>query len=198
MATALLVIDVQKDFVEGGSLAVPGGNEVAQRIDEHIRKRGVLYKKIVATKDWHNREGDNGHHFSATPDYVDTWPAHCIASSTGAEFAHLDPRRFHDIFHKGWNEPAYSGFQGVSVYNRTSTLGGYLGIYGIDHVEVAGIATDYCVKATVLDALNLGYKVTVLADLTAAVGDKQAALDEMESAGAQIRSSVLKRFPIRL
>lgn len=190
MSKALVVVDVQKDFVEGGSLAVEGGLNVAYAVHEYMNAQKGRYKKIVATKDWHNREGDNGHHFSDTPDYVDTWPAHCIASSTGAEFANgLDAIHFDDIFHKGWDAPAYSGFQGKSVHNSTTSLHGYLAAYGMSEIDVCGIASTHCVKQTVLDALDKGYIVRVLSTLSVGVGGEDAhkqALAEMKAAGATI------------
>lgn len=192
MTRALVVVDAQKDFVEGGSLAVEGGLEVAQNIhalmlDEKTKR---YYKRIVATKDWHNREGDNGGHFHNSPDYADTWPGHCVAGTTGAEFAGgLSGLDFDDIFHKGWNEPAYSGFQGISSRNMTTSLDSYLKTYGVEEIHVCGIASTHCVKATVLDALDKGYTVKVLSQLTAGVGgyeNHQRALKEMEVAGATI------------
>lgn len=190
MSKALLVVDVQRDFVEGGSLAVDGGLRVAKFTHELIRNNRKDYKKIVATKDWHNRVGTNNFHFSNTPDFVDTWPAHCIAGSTGAEFAgRLDGLMFDDVFHKGWNVPAYSGFQGISVRNNTTSLHAYLSAYGLIELDVCGIASTHCVLATVKDALDKGYIVRVLSDLTVGVGGPEAnerALKEMEALGATI------------
>lgn len=189
MSRALVVVDVQRDFVEGGSLAVEGGLAVAHGIHELIEKGSakIYYNRIVATKDWHNRNGDNGGHFHSEPDFVDNWPGHCVAGSTGAEFANgLNPLVFDDVFHKGWNEPAYSGFQGNSVRHADLSLDDYLRSYGIDEVDVCGIATDYCVAQTVMDALDRGYKVRVLSELTAAVGDQKDALAVLRAAGAEI------------
>jgi nicotinamidase/pyrazinamidase len=117
MSKALVVVDVQGDFVEGGSLAVEGGLRVAGSIHSLITGGGRRdYKKVVATKDWHNPQTNNGGHFHASPDYVDSWPAHCIANTDGARFANgLDAIHFDDEFHKGWDAPAYSGFQGRSA-----------------------------------------------------------------------------------
>ncbi len=193
MYNGLVVVDVQKDFVEGGSLAVEGGLAVAHGIHDYIQLRKGNYRKIVATKDWHNREGDNGGHFHASPDFVDTWPDHCVAGTGGAEFAgNLHGLLFDDVFHKGWNAPAYSGFEALSVRNNTTSLGAYLQVYGVYHIDVVGIASTHCVKATVLDALDRGFDVSVLSDLTVGVnvdGTGQAhldALDEMRAAGAEI------------
>lgn len=193
MATALIVVDVQRDFCEGGSLPVAGGLEVARKIDTYIHDRGFFFKKILATKEAHKKGSTNGGHFSEKPDYIDTWPAHCVVNTPGAEFAGgLSPRQFHDIFEKGIDEPAYSGFQGKSMYNKTSTLKGYLGLYGIRSITVVGIASTHCVKATVLDALRYGLEVEVIEDLTVGVdvdgtGDAhRAAIEEMRAAGAKI------------
>lgn len=184
MSRTLVVVDVEVDFCEGGSLPVAGGSAVAHEIRDYIRLI-TIYNKVVATKDWHNHEGDNNSHFSDTPDFIDTWPAHCIANTPGSDFAPgLDPLMFDAVFHKGWNEPAYSGFQGVDPH-RTS-LEDYLRTVGTLELDVCGIATDYCVQATVLDALDKGFTVRVLSSLTVAVGDKQTALDTMEAAGAVI------------
>lgn len=188
MFKGLIVVDVQRDFVEGGSLAVEGGLSVAHGVGDLLasNKRGN-YKKVVATKDWHKTFTTNGNHFSDNPDYVDTWPVHCVEYTDGSRFAgHLSHRLFDDLFLKGQNKPAYSGFEGVSAYNKTTVLGNYLGFYAIEEVDICGIATDYCVKATVLDALVRNLKVNVIADLTVAVGDKDAALAAMEEAGAKI------------
>lgn len=184
MSKALVVVDVQRDFCEGGSLAVNGGLEVANDIFELIMDDGWI-DRVVATMDWHNPEGTNGDHFSDEPDYVSTWPAHCVAGTYGADLASpLSRALFDDVFAKGQDVPAYSGFQGFSV-NR-EYLEPWLHARDIDDLWVCGVATDYCVKATVFDALDKGFKVSVLSDLTVAVGDKQAALDEMEAKGAVI------------
>lgn len=182
---ALVVVDEQNTFCEGGELPVTGGKKVAYDTHDYITMRRdigipyVAYKRIVATKDWHNREGDNGGHF-------EEWPGHGIAGSHGAELAApLVGYNFDEIFHKGWNAPAFSGFQGEGVRNHQS-LDEYLTAEGIDEIDVCGIATDHCVEATVLDGIRLGYKVNVLSALTVAVGSKQDALDRMEEAGAVI------------
>ncbi len=191
MSKALIVVDVQNDFVEGGSLAVEGGHDVATNIHRLITNPDtkVYYRRILATKDWHNPEGDNGGHFHNPPDYVDTWPGHCVAHSDGARFANgLDALHFDDEFHKGWDEPAYSGFQGNSVRTH-EPLEDALRLYGITDLDICGIASTHCVKATVLDALNLGFNVRVLSALSVGVGGPEAhgvALEEMAAAGAII------------
>lgn len=190
MSRALIVVDVQKDFCEGGSLAVEGGLAVSHGIHDLINEGGkIYYNRIVATKDWHNSFGTNNFHFSDEPDYVDTWPPHCIAGSTGAEFANgLNALQFDETFHKGWNQPAYSGFEAEGVAHHQS-LDTYLRTYGIDELDICGIASTHCVKATVLDALDKGYTVRVLSNLSVGVGGDDAhltALHEMQAAGATI------------
>jgi nicotinamidase/pyrazinamidase len=187
MSNALVVVDVQNDFCEGGSLAVEGGLYVAKWIAQEIATAGPFYGLRVATKDWHNGSTDNGEHFADAPDFKDTWPAHCVANGPGSDFAHpLHPLLFDGVFHKGWDEPAYSGFQGHSASHPNDSLEDFLRFRGVKTLYVCGIATDYCVRATVLDALDRGFNVVVLSDLTVAVGDKRLALKEMESAGALI------------
>lgn len=192
MSRALIVVDVQKDFCEGGSLAVEGGSEVSHRVHDLIENQGarVYYKRIVATKDWHNPLSDNDGHFHESPDFSDTWPAHCAASTTGAEYANgLNALQFDDEFHKGWDKAAYSGFEGYSARHMELCLDDYLRMHGIEEVDVCGIASTHCVKATVLDALDKGYTVRVLSNLSVGVGGydaHQRALKEMELAGAII------------
>lgn len=184
--TAFICVDTQNDFCEGGSLAVEGGRQVATDILNFIAKEsGKMFSYSLATKDWH-LNGPNHGHISPTPDFKDTWPAHCIGGSHGSNFrGPLNGEVFQDVFKKGRGVPAYSGFQGVG--SRTNLLlEEYLREREVDTLMVAGIATDYCVKATVLDGLDKGFNVTVVSDLTVAVGDKDAALLEMAIAGAII------------
>jgi nicotinamidase/pyrazinamidase len=163
MTTALIVVDVQNDFTEGGSLAVTGGGHVANAISVHMREHA--YDHIVATRDWH---GENpGEHFSADPDYRDTWPVHCRANSEGANFHEwLETAYIEAIFDKGLDRAAYSGFEGT---DGDTSLHDWLQSRGVNTVDIVGIATDYCVRATALDAVRLGYKTQVLLNLTAAV-----------------------------
>ena len=180
--TALLVVDVQVDFCEGGSLAVPGGAAVARRLSEHLDARHDEYALVVATRDHHVNPGS---HFSQTPDYVDTWPPHCVAGTKGAELhPELDREWIDVVVDKGAHEAAYSGFEGRAPDGRT--LAEVLAGAGVGSVAVAGIATDYCVKATALSALEEGLQVRVLADLCAAVSEDTGAeaLAELEEAGA--------------
>ncbi len=179
---ALIVVDVQNDFCEGGSLAVEGGAAVAAAISGHLRT--ATYDHVVATRDHHV---DPGAHFSATPDYVDTWPPHCIAGTPGAELHPKIAALEGPVVEKGTRQDAdaYSGFQATSLTDLLRDA-------GVKRVLVGGLATDVCVKATVLDALAAGFETTVLADAVAAVdveeGDGDRALDEMVRAGATIET----------
>jgi nicotinamidase/pyrazinamidase len=161
---ALVVVDVQNDFCEGGSLAVAGGAAVATAISAYLADNPG-YDVVVATRDAHI---DPGAHFSAAPDYVDSWPVHCVVGTEGAALhPNLTWRDFAGIFDKGNYAAAYSGFEGRDADGRT--LDEVLAAAGVTDVDVCGIATDYCVNATALDAATLGYVTTVLVDLTAAV-----------------------------
>jgi nicotinamidase/pyrazinamidase len=178
---ALLVVDVQNDFCEGGSLAVEGGAEVARRISGYLRDHGDEYDVVVATRDWHE---DPGAHFSAAPDYRDSWPPHCVAGTTGAEFhAGLDTSRVDAVVSKGHRSAAYSGFEGCD--DLEAELAVLLSRRGVDEVDVCGIATDYCVRATALDAAALGLRTRVLLDLCAGVGPDTTAraLADLAAAG---------------
>jgi len=161
--TALIVVDVQNDFCEGGSLPVAGGAEVAAAISAHLAASG--YDHVVATRDHHV---DPGAHFSEEPDFVTSWPPHCRAGTAGASFhPNLDVAPIEAVFSKGEHTAAYSGFEGTTPDGRT--LAEWLRDHGVDTVEVAGIATDHCVRATALDAAREGFATTVLLDLTAGV-----------------------------
>jgi nicotinamidase/pyrazinamidase len=185
---ALIIVDVQNDFCEGGSLAVAGGAAVAQRVSEHVVQHAADYDHVVATADWHI---DPGPHFSDTPDYVDSWPVHCVADSEGADFhPHLTTALHHveAVFRKGEHAAAYSGFEGHSDDGEGSSLAAWLREHEVGQVEVVGIATDHCVRATALDARREGFDTTVLLDLTAGVArpTTEAALHEMDEAGIRL------------
>ncbi len=161
---ALVVVDVQNDFCEGGSLAVAGGARAATLISDYLRTEPG-YDVVVATRDAHIDPGD---HFSATPDFVDSWPPHCVVGTAGQDLhPNLTYTGFDSVFDKGNFEAAYSGFEGTDSDGHG--LDEYLASHGVTDVDVCGIATDYCVRATALDAATLGYVTTVLTDLTAAV-----------------------------
>jgi nicotinamidase/pyrazinamidase len=162
----LLVVDVQNDFCEGGSLAVDGGAAVAGRIGELLGTEAQRdYAAVVATRDHHV---DPGSHFSSEPDFVDSWPPHCVVGTEGADLhPALQPRSFDAVFHKGEHAAAYSGFEGTDDSGKS--LADWLAERSIDEVDVCGIATDYCVRATALDAAAAGLRTRVLLGLTAAV-----------------------------
>ncbi|GAA2289580.1 isochorismatase family protein [Nonomuraea roseoviolacea subsp. roseoviolacea] len=179
MGTALILVDVQNDFCEGGSLAVAGGSEVAAAITRHVADHP--YDHVVATRDYHV---DPGAHFSESPDYVDSWPHHCVAGTPGADFhPALDVAAVEEVFSKGARAAAYSGFEGAS--GDGVSLAEWLTEHGVHEVDVAGLTTDYCVRFTALDAVKHGLAVRVLLDLTAGVsrGTTDVALAEMEAAG---------------
>src|SRR5215208_288295 len=183
MTRALLVIDVQNDFCEGGSLAVAGGADVAAAISEHARTAAGDYAHVVATRDAHV---DPGGHFHAAPDFVDSWPAHCVAGTDGAELhPRLDRGPIEAVFDKGEYAAAYSGFEARS---EGTPLADWLRARGVDAVDVVGIATDHCVRATALDAAAEGFRTRVLLNLTAGVaeGTTEAALDQLRTAGVDL------------
>jgi nicotinamidase/pyrazinamidase len=180
---ALIIVDVQNDFCEGGSLAVTGGAAVAAGISLVLDKAGARWDHVVATKDWHI---DPGAHFSDHPDYRDSWPAHCVVGSTGADFhPELATGRVEAVFHKGEHKAAYSGFEGHTESGET--LAAWLRARDVTEVELVGIATDHCVRATALDAKAEGFATTVLLELTAGVSaaTTAAALEELASAAIE-------------
>jgi nicotinamidase/pyrazinamidase len=183
VANALIVVDVQNDFCEGGSLPVAGGAAVAAAISAHLARGG--YDHVVATRDYHI---DPGAHFSATPDFVTSWPVHCVTGTPGASFhPSLDIDRIEAVFSKGAHAAAYSGFEGSNVEGRT--LAEWLRAFEVDTVDVVGLATDHCVRATALDAASDGFATTVLLDLTAGVNAStvDSAVAELRAAGVGLR-----------
>jgi nicotinamidase/pyrazinamidase len=181
MARALIVVDVQNDFCEGGSLAVQGGAGVAAQISAALAADDHGWDRVVATRDHHI---DPGNHFSEHPDFAATWPAHCVVGSGGVELhPNLDTSRIETIFDKGEYAAAYSGFEGKNPDG--SALIDWLRQHYITDVDVVGIATDHCVRATALDAASNGFTTTVLLGLTAGVAapTTQRALVELEQAG---------------
>ncbi|WP_102143550.1 isochorismatase family protein [Mycobacterium hubeiense] len=180
---ALIIVDVQNDFCEGGSLAVTGGATVAQRITELLASRPD-YAHIVATKDYHIDPGD---HFSDQPDYQRSWPPHCVVGTSGADFhPAFDSAAVEAVFTKGEYSAAYSGFEGTD--ESGTSLADWLRQRGVDAVDVVGIATDYCVKATAADAAKAGFATRVLQDLTAGVAPESTAkaLDDLQKAGVAV------------
>jgi nicotinamidase/pyrazinamidase len=184
---ALIIVDVQNDFCEGGSLAVAGGAGVATAISEHVTAHRPEYAHIVATRDFHL---DPGGHFSDEPDYADTWPPHCVIGTPGADFhPNLALAPIEAVFSKGRESAAYSGFEGLS--DDETPLADWLASRGVDAVDVVGIATDHCVRATAVDAVRAGLRTTVLLDLTAGVGKATVdrALDELGREGIVLSGS---------
>lgn len=186
MSRALIVVDIQNDFCEGGSLGVEGGAEVAGRVGELLGSEHD-YDFVVATKDHHI---DPGSHWSDEPDFKHSWPVHCEVGTEGEEFhPDLQPRPFDAIFLKGRHEAAYSGFQGAD--EAGTSLAEWLHERKVTAVDVCGIATDYCVRATALDAITSGFEVTLLPGLSAGVAPEttEAALTEMFQAGVNVPAS---------
>lgn len=180
---ALLIVDVQNDFCEGGSLAVKGGAAVAAAVSAYLARHGGDYVLVVATRDWHV---DPGGHFSKHPDYRESWPPHCVAGTPGARFhVALDPTAFDVVVSKGEHSAAYSGFEG---HAGDESLAEVLDSHGIESVDICGLTTDYCVRATALGAVHRGLSVRVLTALCRGVApdSSAAALDDLEAAGVEI------------
>jgi nicotinamidase/pyrazinamidase len=181
---ALIIVDVQNDFCEGGSLAVAGGAAVARSISELLADGDHGYDHVVATKDYHI---DPGSHFATEPDYVHSWPVHCVAGTPGSEFhPGLNPEPIEAVFRKGRHAAAYSGFEGTDANGRP--LADWLRDHGVDEVDVVGIATDYCVRATAADAAANGLRTRVLLGLTAGVapGTTTEAIAALRDGGVQV------------
>lgn len=206
MAKALIIVDVQNDFCEGGSLPIAGGADLATEITELISE-AADFDFVVATQDWHV---DPGSHFSETPDFINSWPVHCVAGSKGAALhRNLDTEDIDGYFRKGKFDAAYSGFDGllapedeVMVGEREAheaanpddadapvSLDDWLRENDVEDVVIVGLTTDFCVRATALDAVNAGYNTTVLRDYVLGVDDdnSEEALDELVDAGVEVK-----------
>jgi nicotinamidase/pyrazinamidase len=200
MTRALIVVDVQNDFCEGGSLAVTGGAEIAEAVRHHVMSNAAEqppdpvhaqtpgYAHIVATRDHHHDPGD---HFSAEPDFEDSWPPHCVAGTPGAAFhpgfaPAVESGHVEEVFSKGARSAAYSGFEGTAPDG--TPLAEWLRARDVDEVDVVGIATDHCVRATALDAVREGFATRVLLALTAGVArpSTDKAMAELRSAGVEL------------
>ncbi|TQK44856.1 nicotinamidase/pyrazinamidase [Streptomyces sp. SLBN-118] len=188
MHRALIVVDVQNDFCEGGSLAVAGGADVAAAITDLVGQAQPGYRHVVATRDHHIEPGD---HFSDHPDYVRSWPPHCVAGTEGVGFhPNFAPAvasgAIDAVFDKGAYTAAYSGFEGTD--ENGTTLAQWLRAREVSEVDVVGIATDHCVRATALDAVREGFTTHVLLDLTAGVAEATTgrALEELRAAGVEL------------
>lgn len=189
---------MQSDFTEGGALGVDGGAAVARGVTEFLRDHRAEYALVAASRDWHDAEGAdpagagaNGGHFAAPgtePDFVTTWPPHCVAGTVGAEYHPALDQTLLDVHvRKGMGVPAYSAFEGVTAPGGRP-LAEVLAAAGVTEVDVVGIATDYCVRATALDALAAGLAVRVLTGLVAGVAPdtSAAALAELAAAGVTL------------
>lgn len=208
MAKALIIVDVQNDFCAGGALATDRGAKVAALISEYVEDNHHRYEAVVATQDWHI---DPGAHFSDTPDFVDSWPVHCVANTEGAEIhPNLDTDYIEAYFRKGRYEAAYSGFEGLQAPEESvmtgehepgatlddegpkTPLADWLDKHEIQDVDIVGIATDYCVLATAKDAVDAGYETRVLIDLTAPVHENKLdeVIAEMEDEGITVKQAL--------
>ena len=186
---ALVIVDVQNDFCEGGSLAVTGGAAVARALTGFLADSGSRYDHIVATQDFHV---DPGGHFAAEPDFVNSWPAHCLAGTHGAAFhPELDTTRIEEIFRKGEYAAAYSGFEGTSQSGQG--LQDWLTERGGTDIDIVGIATDYCVRATATDATRAGFATSVFLGLTAGVSPATiaVAIESMKADGVLLTGQPL-------
>ena len=191
MRNALLVIDIQNDFVEGGSLPVQGGRDVAAMVSRHIRHFKSEYQFVCATRDYHEDPGD---HFSDHPDFHNSWPPHCVVGTPGAAFCPpiqnlVREKLISTVLTKGQHAAAYSGFEALDP--RGHPMYDVLKEARVDHMDICGIATDYCVRATALDARKHDFQVRILVNLCAAVSPEtgQQALDEMKAAGCQVQAA---------
>lgn len=208
MTKALIIVDVQNDFCAGGALATDRGAKVAALISEYVEDNHHRYEAVVATQDWHI---DPGAHFSDTPDFVDSWPVHCVANTEGAEIhPNLDTDYIEAYFRKGRYEAAYSGFEGLQAPEESvmtgehepgatlddegpkTPLADWLDEHEIQDVDIVGIATDYCVLATAKDAVDAGYETRVLIDLTAPVHENKLdeVIAEMEDEGITVKQAL--------
>ena len=192
-ARALVIVDVQNDFCEGGSLAVSGGAAAASGITSFLGEHAQEYDAVVTTQDWHVHPGA---HFSDHPDFIDSWPPHCVAGTPGADFhPDLDVAGVDAMFRKGQYAAAYSGFEGrLAQYGDaagesgdSASLDEWLRERHIGAVDIVGIATDYCVRATAVDAARAGYATRVLTGLCAGIADDLApTYRDLEAAGVTL------------
>jgi nicotinamidase/pyrazinamidase len=193
MSKALFVIDVQNDFCEGGALACQGGAQVASSITNYLKGNKSRYDTVIASRDWHTPNSPNGGHFPKAgnePDFLNTWPLHCIAETPGAEYhPNLDVSLIDIHINKGQDQHGYSIFEGVT--GSGEKLQDLLARLEVTEVDVVGIATDYCVRASALDAKNFGLDVRVITSLTAGVSaaSTEAAIDELVDAGVMVAAT---------
>ncbi|QTA36893.1 isochorismatase family protein [Streptomyces sp. CA-256286] len=189
MSRGLIVVDVQNDFCEGGSVPVAGGAQIATRVARLVEQTaGTDYQYVVATRDHHL---DPGSHFSESPDYKDSFPVHCVAGDEGGEFhPHFAPTaaggKVHAVFFKGAHSASKSGFEGAD--DQGTPLADWLRARGVEDVDVVGIATDHCVRATALDAVKAGFRARVLLDYSVGVAPETTAstLEDFRQAGVAV------------
>ena len=192
MPRALLIIDVQNDFCEGGALAVAGGAAVAGKISKFLES--ASYDLVVASRDWHDADNDNSGHFveaGQDPNYKTNWPVHCVAETDGAKYhPNLNAEAIGEHIFKGQGQNGYSIFEGITKSGQTFTE--LLGQHRVDEVDVVGIATDHCVLASAMDSKNHGLKVRVISSLTAGVSEAttEAAIDQMIDNGIEVVPSI--------
>ncbi|WP_062948457.1 MULTISPECIES: isochorismatase family protein [Brachybacterium] len=196
MTTRLLIIvDVQNDFCEGGALGVDGGGAVAERIASYLRTRSGDYDRILASQDWHRGDTDNGGHFAVNPDFMDTWPVHCVADTEGAALhpAIMAVEDRVEVVHKGHGVPSYSVLEGTVVGTGDSVQALVPGC----EIDVVGLAYDFCVRATALGSREAGASVRVLREMTAAVHPSGVAEleEELAAAGVEVVRTVDRRDP---
>ncbi|MFE9887741.1 isochorismatase family protein [Streptomyces scopuliridis] len=191
MHRALIVVDVQNDFCEGGSVPVAGGSEVAAAVTDLIGRATPGYRYVVATRDHHIDPGDHFAAPPAVPDFVHSWPVHCVAGTEGVGFhPNFAPAvasgAIDAVFDKGAYSAAYSGFEGSD--ENGVRLVDWLRARAVTEVDVVGIAMDHCVRATALDAVREGFVTRVLLDLTAGVAPEttERAMEELRAAGAEL------------
>lgn len=195
MHRALIIVDVQNDFCEGGSVPVAGGADVAAAITDLVGNASAGYRHIVATRDCHIAPGE---HFSEQPDFEHSWPPHCVAGTEGVGFhPNLAPAvasgAIDAVFDKGAYAAAYSGFEGADENGQP--LAAWLREHEVSEVDVVGIAADHCVRATAQDAAREGFRTKVLLDLTAGVaqGTTERALAQLRDAGVSLTGTPVVR-----
>ena len=192
MKKALLIIDVQNDFCEGGALAVAGGSKVAKNISLYLEHAN--YDLVVASRDWHDADNNNSGHFAnpdSDPDYITNWPIHCVANTPGADYhPNLAVEHIDIHIYKGQGSHGYSIFEGKD--SEGNNFEHILRDRGIAEVDVVGLATDHCVLASALDSKKTGLKVRVISSLTAGVSPSttEAAIDKLIDSGVEVVASV--------
>jgi nicotinamidase/pyrazinamidase len=192
MARALVIVDVQNDFTEGGALGVTGGARVAAGVSKLVAEHPNAYELVIASRDWHNPGEDNGGHFAtdAEPDFRTTWPEHCVAGTQGADYhPDLNTERIDVHVRKGQGVPAYSVYEGTT--DDGESVHAVLERQAITDIDVVGLATDHCVRASAIDAVEHGRRVRVLTDLVAGVTAEtsEAALAELAHLGIVLTTS---------